>query len=223
MKQYYMKAMKEMKKKRNKSYAVLEDDLEEDELEKGLTGFRGLHALRKRFNSVPRRVRAEYRDWVKEELGVVSAQQHWKYRDHSRRLLALFGKMKGLWRVDHALCEVLEFAEAGEADKALAFVVQLRKALHQVALDGGSWEVAARLLPSKDPLGRSTFGGSELEMDAIHRYNKAWKEVQSKTKGASGTDVDDNDGPKETAKERKRRLWLEKQERKKKGEEDKGD
>ena len=88
--------------------------------------------------------------------------------------------MKGLWRVDHALAEVIQLQDQGDHTHAQAYVCQLRKALHQVALDHGDWTIASKLLPTKDPLDRPAFGGTEKELQAIHAYQKSIRELKTK-------------------------------------------
>ena len=86
--------------------------------------------------------------------------------------------MTGMWRVHHALSHVLQLQVAGEHVKATALTVQLSKALHQTALDQGTWKVAAKMLPFTDPLQRVEFAGSAREMKAIQKHLKGLKELQ---------------------------------------------
>ena len=88
--------------------------------------------------------------------------------------------MTGLWRVHHALSEALHLFDQQRAREANAYIVQVCEAIHQAALDGGQWETAASLTPTADPLRRPTFGGQEKELYAIHRHQKALKELKQK-------------------------------------------
>ena len=56
-------------------------------------------------------------------------------------------------------------------------LVQLSKALHQVGLDGGSWENALGYLLYSDPIGRLVFAGDELELECSSQCRKARKEL----------------------------------------------
>ena len=47
---------------------------------------------------------------------------------------------------------------------AQAHLVQTLKALRQVGLDKGSGEIAAKLIPSDDPLYQKSFGGDEKQL-----------------------------------------------------------
>ena len=55
--------------------------------------------------------------------------------------------------------------------------MQLLTGLRQVAMDGGSWEVASLLLPARDPCQREQWGASERELEAVASYRKAMKEI----------------------------------------------
>jgi len=76
--------------------------------------------------------------------------------------------------------ELLQAQEAGDLVHARAFTVQCAKALHQVALDGGTWENAAHLIPTPDPMSRAAFGGDEAELEKIHQYRKSPRELRQK-------------------------------------------
>ena len=76
--------------------------------------------------------------------------------------------MKGLYRCHHAASEILQYLSRGENAQAEGHVVQLLKALHQMALDRGAWTHAIHLIPTADPFGRANFGDTELEMQQVH-------------------------------------------------------
>ena len=84
------------------------------------------------------------------------------------------------------LSEMLTLAEDGKVDHALALMVLMRRCLHQVALDQGSWQNALLLLPTKDPLMRSPFGGTEAELEAVHSYRRALNELTKEHARAGG-------------------------------------
>ena len=161
-------------------------------------GFKKLHQLRKRLAKRPLVVCRRFRTRVKEQLSITDPRQPWKYTDFAKKHRATFGKMKGLWRVFHLLCEILDALDPGnvrEVDWATALTVQSLKALLQVAYDKAAWTTAALLLPVPDPMGRSEFGGDESELEAIYDYRKA---VTSLKKQREGTEqAEEGESPKE--------------------------
>ncbi len=87
-----------------------------------------------------------------------------------------------MWRVHFFIMVVLEQFMDRRPDVGTSFLVQLAKVVQQVAVDGGSWHTAASLLPEADPLGREVFGGCEEELEAVHRYQRGVKELQTHLK-----------------------------------------
>ena len=67
--------------------------------------------------------------------------------------------------------------QRGEIKLAEASTVQLLKAIHQCALDRGSWGTASMLLVTADPNENAKFAGSSREMELIHRHMKATEEL----------------------------------------------
>ena len=134
----------------------------------------------------PRRTTARYVRRVVRLLGVRSQAQYWALRDMSQRLRPRFGQMLGLWRCHFLLSEVAQFGLENRPDHATALAIQGCKALHQVAIDKGSWENAIHLLPLDDPLGADDFGGDEVELSDTHAYRKATEELKTK---ASASDL----------------------------------
>ena len=65
----------------------------------------------------------------------------------SDRVRPVFGRMLGVWRCHHAASSVLEIIEERRVEESAASLVQLLTALHQVAIDSGSWATASLLLP----------------------------------------------------------------------------
>ena len=70
------------------------------------------------------------------EGGVVS--DLWQHNDYSQKLRGTFGRMTGLWKVHVALSKMRMLAELRRGDLLAGTIVQTLKAVHQVALDGGS-------------------------------------------------------------------------------------
>ena len=73
----------------------------------------------------------------------------------------------------------MELLASGQAKQAEATLVQLAKAVHQCALDNGSWNNASLLLPIEDPLQRQAFGGSELELSWVNAYKAGLATLQT--------------------------------------------
>ena len=112
-------------------------------------------------------------------MGVSSEQQFWRFEHRSLALKDVFGRLKGLWKVHYELSALLSVWEEGRDRVAKAHLVQLLKALHQVALDQGQWENATLMLPTVPPDQRAPFGGSPGEMKAVFEYQKALRELRS--------------------------------------------
>ena len=76
------------------------------------------------------------------------------------------------------LAEALQAFFEGHTAMGIATLVQLLKALHQVAIDGENWDSALHMLPYQDPLASDEFGGEEEELETIAAYRKAVKELK---------------------------------------------
>ena len=61
---------------------------------------------------------------------------------------------------------------------ARAWCVQSLRAIHQCALDRGSWQTASLLWPSADPLQGDDFGGTPEELLAAHAWHTAMKDMK---------------------------------------------
>ena len=84
-------------------------------------------------------------------------------------------------------------------------VIQLLKALLQVAVDKGDWQNAELLMPTQ-PHGRVHFGGDEHEMQAVFKYQKSLRELRAKNpRGGPAVDDDgeDEDGAQKIKKKPK--------------------
>ena len=138
----------------------------------GGRGFKSLRKLRKKWSRYPGSILNGNRMRTMEVLGVRDPRQYWSHTDLTRRLTGAFAHMRGLRRVHYALGEILDLHDETRPVHAAAYVAQLRKALHQAALDRGQWHYAVHLLPTTDPLLRQQFGGTEKELEAIHAYEK---------------------------------------------------
>ena len=93
----------------------------------------------------------------------------------------------------------------GEHALALAFACQPSEALHQIALDRGSWDSALLLLPMPDALGDPSFGGEEHELAAVHSHRKALKDLKAKQLNHDDSDSGDTDEKDGDAKKKKKK------------------
>jgi hypothetical protein len=145
------------------------------------SGFEGLQRLRREFEKYPSKITKRYVEKVKQRLRVTSTRQVWALVDFSLQILPSFGKMKGLWRTHYGMSQALELLLRGKTQAGAAYLTQMVKAVHQVALDQGDWRTAILMIPEEDPLGRPDFGGDELELKRIHSHRKAIKELRGQT------------------------------------------
>ena len=88
-------------------------------------------------------------------------------------------------------------------------MIQLRKALLQAALDNGSWDRTALLIPIPDPMKRQEFVGDPKESRVIAFWSKALQELKKGGKSNSRT-TDDDDAADDTEDEEKRKKIREK-------------
>jgi hypothetical protein len=135
---------------------------------------------RKRFAKEPHRITQTFLDRVQEQLGVSHAGQVWLLRDFSRKLLPVFGKMRGLWRCHLIMAEALQHLAENRQEHAGAVLSLGLQAVHQAAIDRGDWSTSTLLLPWEDPLSRQVFGAGERELEEIHAYRKALRELQTR-------------------------------------------
>ena len=158
--------------------------------EEGSGGSRGgggklkaLLYLRRRVRKRPLRIIMKYRERCLRRLGIYQLPNGmlsaaYTHPATSLHLRPTFGRMTGLWRCHYGISQLLELIEHRQMEQAGATAVQLLKAIHQTALDGGSWNSAIHLLPWDDPLQKDLFGGDEQEMMAAAAWNRGIKDLQ---------------------------------------------
>ena len=174
------------------------DDAENDGHDRKLgREFRGIRKARDRFARHPQKVTQAYVDRLRRELGVTHPSQYWQCKDHSRKVRPSFGRMTGLWRVHHAVAECLQLHLDGHDLHVGAYLALLSQAILQAAVDGGDWQNAAWLLPTEDPLARTTWGGDEQALSEIFSYRKALRELRGRQVRKEGGEEDEE--PKEAA------------------------
>ncbi len=99
--------------------------------------------------------------------------------------------MAGMKRLHHHLSHILALSLKGRVIESQAYTCQLLKAMHQMALDNGGWNVASLLLPGEDPCSRPGFAASEGEIERIVQYQESIRKLQAQSK--RGGDGDTND------------------------------
>ena len=143
--------------------------------------------LKQKIESEPDRLTTEFLEDVKEELGVIEGQA-FNLRDFGRRIP--WKRLRSLHKVFVLLVAVFEHVDAGRQRVARALLVQGMKALHQVALDNGSWTHGWALTGLVYPDRPRQFGGSERELEVISAYQRALDDLAKRTK-ADGKGGDD--------------------------------
>jgi len=156
---------------------------------------KGIRRLRRQWERRPHTMTEDYVRMVRERLGIVDDRMPWHLRHYSIQLRSAFGRFAALYRIHYWLSEVLHLVIfQGELPKAMAMIVQLLKATHQAALNGGSWEIASLLIPGEDPLLPPRFAGQFGELAAAAAYREGlaalrvgtWQPTQT---GALGTSL----------------------------------
>ena len=85
-------------------------------------------------------------------------------------------------------------------------IVQLQKCLHQVAIDGGSWEKGSLYLESDDPLSREGFAGEPEEVEGIHAWRTAMRHLRKPgPKNNESSESSEDAGDEETTSKKKKK------------------
>ena len=134
--------------------------------------------------------KALIRDYLKETMDNLGAGpgESWQLGKWSERIA--WGRMKGLFRVPYHLSFILTLSLRGRLAESQAYTVQLPKALYQVHLDQGSWDTAHHLLPKRDPVMKTEFGGTREELATIYAYQDALKKIKKFSEKTPGQNVD---------------------------------
>ena len=170
---------------------------------KGGSKLRAILRLRQRVKKHPLKIIMKYRARCLRRLGIYALpngmlSSAYTHPATSLHLRSTFGRMTGLWRCHFAASHILELIEHRKMEEAGATAVQVLKAIHQTALDGGSWNSAVLLLPWDDPLQKDLFGGDEQEMMAAASWNRGIKDLQLQMASLAhggGGDGEDAQGP----------------------------
>ena len=90
--------------------------------------------------------------------------------------------------------DILTELEAKDPIRAGVLCIQLLKALHQVSIDQGSWDVAVHYLPSPDPCGKRKHGGEDFEGENIAASREAQLALDNAHKSALHSEVNTEEG-----------------------------
>ncbi|CAK0847391.1 unnamed protein product [Prorocentrum cordatum] len=145
-----------------------------DENETAGTAVRGMRRLRQR----------AFRSEVKQALAVQRGMA-WTYLDYGERRIP-WGKLYDLKKTCAMLVAVLEHVDQGLFDEAHGQLVQIMKALEQVAINQGSWKAAWPLSGLVDPCSRRGSAGDEFATGVVAAYITELEAPESKIKQRGG-------------------------------------
>ncbi len=97
--------------------------------------------------------------------------------------------MSGMYRIYTFLGELLDLIQDEKWAHVPGAIALIAQAVLQVALDGGSWDVAALMVPFRDPLRRLDFGGEPELLEDIATYKKALAELRAKLVAAASVEA----------------------------------
>ena len=155
--------------------------------------FQGVRMMHRRAYKHPKVLLRRFREGARDTAGVNKGEA-FTWRALTRAIP--WGKLKGLQRVHAYVGDVLTELEDGSPSNAGVICVQLLKALHQVAIDGGAWTNATLYLPTPDPLTRRMHRGDDGEMEVISVYRKAQLDLSKAQKATQGDGGQDDEGTK---------------------------
>lgn len=155
---------------------------------------RALRAYRRGHRSMRRHPLRHVRRYIKEVEHFLGAGADTAYSlsDYTKKLN--WGKNRSLLRVHSALSEILQTLLRDNPEEAALEIVQLLKAVHQTALDQGSWRTSWLLLRYADPVEVPRFGGEPQELERVAAYLSALQKLEKKSKGSGKGDPDAEDG-----------------------------
>ena len=123
---------------------------------------------------------------ARSRTGVHDPREFFALHKYTEKLRGQFGKHVGLYRIHYyaSMAANLGIVE-GKPIKALAMICQLLKAIHQVSLANGSWEVADLLVPAQDPITVQRVSGNFGELNAVSGYHEAMQTVKKLAAGGA--------------------------------------
>ena len=141
----------------------------------------------------------------RERTGICDPREHFALQVYTKTIRSQFGRHLGLFRIHHYLSVAADLGVVqGRPLQAFALVVQLLKAIHQVALSNGGWELASLMLPIQDPLGPPRFAGDYGELTAVASYRDAMATLVPRIPGALSPSAADDNGDEDPGQRR----WL---------------
>ena len=149
-----------------------------------------MRILNKAFDTYPEKLCRAYVGLARTRTGVHDPREYFALQKYTERLRGQFGKHVGLYRIHYyaSVAANLGIVE-GKPVKALAMICQLLKAIHQVSLANGSWEVADLLVPAQDPVTVPRFSGNFGELNAVSGYHEAMQTVKKLAAGGATADT----------------------------------
>ena len=148
--------------------------------------FKGVSQLHRRLLKKPSKLLRAFDKGVVDELGAHNTP--WTYRDLNRAIN--WGKMRGLQRCHAVVGDILLALKMNQLGRGVVLSVQLLKALQQVVLDDGGWQVAMMLIPVPDPIYRKDFGGMEDEVQIISAHQKAVSDLKKNSRAVVDANKD---------------------------------
>ncbi len=147
---------------------------EDAELAGGGKAFRRLTKLKRRVMEQPQQVTGEYIRDCMLRLGA-EPSDNWQLYQMTEKInwKNQLGLKRCHWYLSHALTHFLR----GETPVGEAYLTQILRGLHQVALEGGGWETACLMLPGHDPCSREPYGCTEEDLHTIAAYRDAERRI----------------------------------------------
>ena len=144
----------------------------------------------------PKEIVAEYLRDIMTDMGI-EASDNWQVWHHNRHIS--WGRFLGLQRCHWHVAHGLSFFLRGQVHEGQAYLTTLLRSLHQVCLDGGSWDTASLMMPVSDPIDKTRFGGSHAQLEVVAVYKDAVRKLekahtQTDHAGAGGSKKKKGDG-----------------------------
>ena len=122
----------------------------------GLRKYQNVRKMHKSFFKHPAKLHRQFVQTSRENAGCAPGEPFvWRTLNKS----IVWGKLKGIQRCHGYVGDILTELEAKDPTRAGVGCIQLLKALHQVAIDQGSWNVAVHYLPSRTRVGGGSMVG----------------------------------------------------------------
>ena len=131
----------------------------------------------------PERVIDRWLAHVRSQCQAYRPGAHWSLGLHSESLRRSFGQNTGMLRVHHHLSAALDVAIFRRQPMiAIAMLVELLKAVHQVGVDSGKWTTASEMVVTPDPLAPIVFAGHPDDMARVMSYQSNVEKLKTQLK-----------------------------------------